>query len=55
MDKKIQNFKYTVVEAFNDCFYIIPDYQREYVWTEQSLLKKTLALTDVTIDNFYLP
>jgi hypothetical protein len=44
MDKKIQNFKYTVVEAFTDCFYIVPDYQREYVWTDKEVL---LLLDDI--------
>jgi uncharacterized protein with ParB-like and HNH nuclease domain len=34
---KIENFKYTVEEAFRDCFYIVPDYQREYVWTDKEV------------------
>jgi uncharacterized protein with ParB-like and HNH nuclease domain len=36
---KIENHKYTIEEAFRDCFYIIPDYQREYVWTEKEVNK----------------
>jgi len=30
---KIENHKYSIEEAFRECFYIVPDYQREYVWT----------------------
>lgn len=34
---KIEDHKYTIQEAFNQCFYIVPDYQREYVWTEKEV------------------
>lgn len=34
---KIEEHKYTVQEAFRECFYIVPDYQREYVWTEKEV------------------
>ncbi|TDU67263.1 uncharacterized protein DUF1524 [Prosthecobacter fusiformis] len=34
---KIENHKYTIEEAFRECFYIIPDYQREYVWTDKEV------------------
>ena len=34
---KITNHQYTISEAFNECFYIVPDYQREYVWTEKEV------------------
>jgi len=34
---KIENFKYSVEEAFRDCFYVVPDYQREYVWTDKEV------------------
>lgn len=34
---KIEDHKYTVEEAFRDCFYIVPDYQREYVWTDKEV------------------
>jgi len=34
---KIENHKYTIEEAFHDCFYIVPDYQREYVWTDKEV------------------
>lgn len=30
---RIENHKYSIEEAFRECFYIVPDYQREYVWT----------------------
>lgn len=36
---KIENYKYSIEEAFRDCFYIVPDYQREYVWTEKEVLQ----------------
>ena len=36
---KIQNHKYTIEEAFNDCFYIVPDYQREYIWSDKEVNK----------------
>jgi uncharacterized protein with ParB-like and HNH nuclease domain len=26
--------QYSIEEAFRECFYIVPDYQREYVWTD---------------------
>ncbi|MDD3183486.1 MAG: DUF262 domain-containing protein, partial [Alphaproteobacteria bacterium] len=29
--------KYSIEEAFRECFYIIPDYQREYVWTDKEV------------------
>lgn len=34
---RIENHKYTVAEAFRECFYVVPDYQREYVWTEREV------------------
>lgn len=34
---RIENHKYTIDEAFRECFYIVPDYQREYVWTERQV------------------
>ncbi len=34
---KIENYKYSIVDAFTECFYIIPDYQREYVWTDKEI------------------
>ncbi|MDO6802992.1 DUF262 domain-containing HNH endonuclease family protein [Wenyingzhuangia sp. 1_MG-2023] len=36
---KIENHKFTIEEAFNDCFYIVPDYQREYVWSHKEVNK----------------
>lgn len=36
---KIENHKYSIQEAFRDCFYIIPDYQREYVWTDREVVQ----------------
>ena len=34
---KIVDHKYTINEAFNQCFYVVPDYQREYVWTDKEV------------------
>jgi hypothetical protein len=34
---KIENFKYSIEEAFRECFYVVPDYQREYVWTDKEV------------------
>lgn len=42
---KIENYQYSVEEAFRNCFYIIPDYQREYVWQEKEV---TQLLEDIS-------
>jgi hypothetical protein len=34
---KIENHKYSIEDAFKECFYIVPDYQREYVWKEKEV------------------
>ena len=34
---KIENHRYSIEEAFKACFYIVPDYQREYVWTDKEV------------------
>ena len=34
---RIENHKYSLEEAFRECFYIVPDYQREYVWTDKEV------------------
>lgn len=34
---KIEDHKYTIEEAFRECFYVVPDYQREYVWTDKEV------------------
>jgi uncharacterized protein with ParB-like and HNH nuclease domain len=34
---RIENHKFTIEEAFRECFYVVPDYQREYVWTEKEV------------------
>jgi hypothetical protein len=34
---KIEDHKYSIEEAFRERFYIVPDYQREYVWTEKEV------------------
>lgn len=34
---KIENQKYSIEDAFRECFYLVPDYQREYVWTDKEV------------------
>jgi hypothetical protein len=34
---RIENHKYSIEEAFQECFYIVPDYQREYVWKDKEV------------------
>jgi hypothetical protein len=34
---KIEDHKYSIEDAFRECFYIVPDYQREYVWTDKEV------------------
>ncbi|TIN31724.1 MAG: DUF262 domain-containing protein [Mesorhizobium sp.] len=34
---RIENHKYSIQQAFQECFYIVPDYQREYVWTDKEV------------------
>lgn len=46
MAKKIENHKFTIEEAFTDCFYIIPDYQREYIWKEKEVTKLLEDIND---------
>jgi hypothetical protein len=53
---KIENSRYSIEEAFRDCFYIVPDYQREYVWTEkevQQLLDDIDEQVDSAVDREY--
>lgn len=53
---KIENYKYTVEEAFSDGFFVIPDYQREYVWQENEvnkLLQDIVDEYDATRDEEY--
>lgn len=47
---KIEDHKYSIEEAFRNCFYIIPDYQREYVWTDKEV-NKLLEDIDNEIDS----
>ncbi|MBO6091806.1 MAG: DUF262 domain-containing protein, partial [Acetobacter sp.] len=34
---RIETYKYSIEQAFRECFYIIPAYQREYVWTDKEV------------------
>lgn len=34
---RIENHKYSIEEAFRECFYVVPDYQREFVWTDKEV------------------
>jgi len=46
---RIENHKYSIEEAFRECFYIVPDYQREYVWTDKEV-NRLLEDIDEQID-----
>lgn len=53
---RIENHKYSIEEAFRECFYIVPDYQREYVWTDkevQQLLDDISEQIDVSSEKEY--
>ena len=39
---RIENHNYSIEEAFRECFYIAPDYQREYVWTDKGYISSEL-------------
>lgn len=43
---KIENHKYSIDEAFRECFYIVPDYQREYVWTDKEVCQLLEDIND---------
>lgn len=34
---RIENYKYSIEEAFRECFYTVPDFQREYAWTDKEV------------------
>ena len=36
---KIENQKLSIKEAFNNFYYIVPDYQREYIWGEDNVTR----------------
>lgn len=53
---RIENHKYSIEEAFRECFYVVPDYQREYVWTDkevQQLLDDIADQIDSSTDQEY--
>ena len=35
--ERITNQQYSIQGAFSECFYVVPDYQREYVWKEKEI------------------
>ncbi|QIN67986.1 hypothetical protein SBC1_80330 (plasmid) [Caballeronia sp. SBC1] len=41
---RIENQQHTINTAFRDTYYIVPDYQREYVWTDKEV---TQLLDDI--------
>jgi len=47
---RIENHKYSIEEAFRECFYVVPDYQREYVWTDKEV-QRLLEDIDEQIDS----
>jgi hypothetical protein len=34
---RIEDHKYSIAQAFRECIYIVPDYQREYVWKDKEV------------------
>ncbi|MBN1234106.1 MAG: DUF262 domain-containing protein, partial [Candidatus Coatesbacteria bacterium] len=36
---EIKEQKYNIKDAFKNCFYVVPPYQREYVWREENVEK----------------
>lgn len=42
---RIKYHKYSIEEAFRECFHVVPDYQREHVWTEKEVRQ---LLDDIT-------
>lgn len=34
---RIENFQFSIQDAFKECFYVVPDYQREYVWKDREV------------------
>lgn len=46
---RIENHKYSIQQAFRECFYIVPDYQREYVWTDKEV-QQLLSDIDEQVD-----
>ena len=49
---RIENHRYSIDEAFRECFYIVPDYQREYVWTEKQV-HQVLDVIDSSLDDLH--
>src|SRR5436853_6572111 len=47
---RLENHKYSIEEAFRECFYVVPDYQREYVWTDKEV-QQLLEDIDQQIDS----
>ncbi len=47
---RIENHKYSIEECFKECFYIVPDYQREYVWTDKEV-RQLLEDIDEQVDS----
>lgn len=37
--EKITNYSYNIQDAFSNLFYIIPDFQREYVWQDTQIIQ----------------
>lgn len=34
---RIENYQFSIQDAFKECFYVVPDYQREYVWKDREV------------------
>ena len=53
---RIENHMYSIADAFRECFYVVPDYQREYVWQDkqvEQLLEDLDEQVDLGVDREY--
>lgn len=48
---KFTNYKYSIQEAFEQCYYVVPDYQREYIWGEKQIIQLLDDINDERDDN----
>lgn len=48
---KFTNYRYSIQEAFEQCYYVVPDYQREYIWGEKQIIQLLDDINDERDDN----
>ena len=54
---RIENHQFSIEDAFRECFYVVPDYQREYVWKEkevQQLLEDINEQIDDSMQEYFI-